>query len=802
LKRSKSYLAAKYTFSTGSCDRESLIVPSRDLLLKYGIFNASTSTAAAQLSDAGATVDVRACAALLQRRWELDEYDAMQLTSLVDAARSLAPERLDAVPWGALQWSKVSNCTVLPDLHKVVMESGFFAALSSIKHPLTHFLSKIIPIRCQSRKFDHKIAEVLGRDAAPRDAAAEYGVEQTKTSRKRKRISLAERRDREAMQIRPVVHRLFLCSLLGNYPHCHVRPTGKARAVIYKLFSESDATFLDWAKNNTALFVNSMRDYMVFSIRHNPALLESVADVIQFDKFEAISSSVMDAVRSYLITTAGIETSCLSRYANDVDKHTNPSSYMQLCRQRVLYDMERAVHGGHARILEISYRRPRIHVHELLLSMRKYHPPCPLVHDAPVATEDQDAQEDEWRSLGELDLDSTGSVLSLLKQITSLRAQPRASPVSADKNFNALKYLSHEHYQALRTIVLRVNPESVDAMHRVLDSIGCFGVPHDVRAKVHFLFDCYKNGESSLDKLKFQFGELRVHYPRVYTVLQVASHIIRECQRHHFVVDVPFHIMQAQVNAVQSQHHRCAQTGSLLCDSIHFTYCPSCGSIYSTTKEFHSVFVQTYNVGLRDASVDFSTDRVYCRRRKGTAHEGCRTQELHRICILGKILIFGGKMYCICGQVNCGAIMVLDPEQCAWNELGPACASCTRREQDNPRLHEEMANKLIGNVDERRKCELCGADITGSPEKCFMFPGENYLCRVHRTRYMVQELPLALARLGLVPGCADYKKKVVSVMAEIKSDAEVARQNRAAPYLKMQHRMQKQASQDRGYGRG
>ena len=186
------------------------------------------------------------------------------------------------------------------------------------------------------------------------------------------RISAQKHIDRQLRQ-------LILGSLLGNYDHCdpRCRPVGRARVILYEVILDpTHPILLRWIDTVPFLLFNAIRDYMIHTILNDPALLESLSSLIQFDRFHSIVNQTMDPIRHYFRSMLLISRSALRlSLERDLD-----SPLQQLCHQRVQTDLNRILAVNQSEMLKISYRRPALHSDQLILGLQRQ---CPMITKKP-----------------------------------------------------------------------------------------------------------------------------------------------------------------------------------------------------------------------------------------------------------------------------------------------------------------------------------------------------------------------------------------------------------------------------------
>jgi hypothetical protein len=282
---------------------------------------------------------------------------SLQLAVLVDSLHHVA-RHLNTVDIVHCNYRHVITSLTLSVDYKRVLDAGFFAPLSTIRKPMTHILSKVINIRCQARKFSTVVMKYLSTSVV-------------RVNKKRK-YDYNSHLNRESLQTSKQMKEMFICSILGNYEHIPAtsRLQASARYELYRLMHGS--AFHEWFQNLVQycglLVINTLRDFVIFSIESDQALHQHLQKLMNLKSFKSIVVDSMQRVRSYFNQMMCIGTSSLfiSLTKGMKDAYSCGSAFN---------DINKLLSGSHTSILKISYRRPNLHMYQFLLSMRKR---CPL----------------------------------------------------------------------------------------------------------------------------------------------------------------------------------------------------------------------------------------------------------------------------------------------------------------------------------------------------------------------------------------------------------------------------------------
>jgi hypothetical protein len=765
---------------------------------------------------------------------------------IADAAQHVDRSR-PHVYWSELNFSKVMTALMLPpELHQSVLDSSFFAPLQSIRNKMTHMDSKVINIRCQRREFADVLKDYM---TPPPEGPIQPQHPTVLTNKSTGKISKAnsrrmrsaakklqedERRRKESYEFNHQIRCQLLCSLLGNYDHIEPRsrPRGRARKLLYQVILDHRNPFVtEWMIPNVEFLVlNALREYMIHAIRYDPSMLESLGELMQFPKFTQITNDTMNAVRSYFRDYLEIPASALYRMMI-TDPNMMSEFMLEECQKRVASDLNYILEHGKQRMLKVNYRRPALHMFTTLLGLRKQVPLVTIDHreadektmrELMIIEEDVGEEEDEKKRSQEerqfsqmLVMAASTKSSRMLSRAALMKVVAQIMPGQLGKNKNKNNktgsstgaqfcsyrlnhkwFLTNDQYTALREVVYIENPLLPLCLDRVLDKwIHFFGIEQDTIDFAKTIFQHFHVGSKSIEKLKDHLDMLHVGDPHCYNLLQFASQIIRDATRHFFTVDLPAHIVENQIAAL---NHRTKYNlkNTLYPSSIHFVFCSVCNRVYSLLRDFDTLRYQTYRFGLRDVVYEYSTDLMYCRRHKTTDRGKCDDHPLSQLNLLGKMLMWSGKMIMICPQPQCGSKMVLDPDRCKYTEFGPSCCDCTLKLDEYSPFYKDLMKSY---AQREKRCVLCPAVLV-SFNSCYLYPRDTFLCRKHhfiKLRNVFSEWWSSLPNQDEMT-----QEDVVKKMVQLRDDFRQAHQERKKEQYKRQLARHKQRTRSRQRGGG
>lgn len=142
------------------------------------------------------------------------------------------------------------------------------------------------------------------------------------------------------------------------------------------------------------------------------------------------------------------------------------------------------------------------------------------------------------------------------------------------------------------------------------------------------------------------------------------------------------------------------------CDLL--LYCPSCNTMRSmvTQHRAHGSSKATrFNpraiAGFVDVVADLEHDKIYCGRKNGIKRTVCKTTELVKVPLLGKMFMFHDHIYMLCPMVNCSNVMELDVGTLLPDYSFACCSTCYDKCLSKKRKKKRMSS-LVQVSKERR----------------------------------------------------------------------------------------------------
>lgn len=518
---------------------------------------------------------------------------------------------------------------------------SFFDDIAEVKDPTIALLSKVLNCACHSRKYgtvaesalfespdDQESYDHIISSSPSKGSSGVLDTRAANTTRERLRFistfrSISPRRDQFKL--------IILCSLLGNYHHVAARDKLLDESVRLSLYSE---LHVDGRKSNPEddvwlqsilhqcpmLVVWCVREYFVYALLNDPALLDSVRDTMQFDRFRSITARAMAVIRNYLAHNLARSQTNASQCMTDAVSH-------QLCRcmnkipntrkgeakkakppcrfqhHTWLHDINVLVQPFQSEMLQTSYRKHDASLLSFLIgiAVRGSAPlrPRPLNEEEKAAKladaqaleaahrEYMRKQEDERmcqniQNALHASKDVTGEKLSMqdmaVRHAASMTSAERLVQAQATtlNQADVFNYLTPKQFQFLA----RLANASTNDMGRVADIRDmvrsfpyCANIPANVVSALLDFIDMHQRGGMTKRALLLWLIELSKREPHAYNLLQVSAELVKtEATRHASIIGhMPAHVVNAQVKCCQTK-----TLDSLLADDLsHETECMS-----------------------------------------------------------------------------------------------------------------------------------------------------------------------------------------------------------------------------------
>lgn len=189
------------------------------------------------------------------------------------------------IPWKSLVWTRVVTDTLLPPaLPLTIQNASFFSSLAEVSSAILHLVSKIIVnYRRQCRTVSVIIRKLLVRRTT---------FKSTK-SKKRKLVQFGD-------DVLVIMKSVLLCALLGNYSQdVQIRPRSLlVRQYLYELFTSDryDPWVVRLLEHCPSVLTFCVRKYMIYSLEHNPAMLNLIRESIHYNEYKKIVEAGMSKI--------------------------------------------------------------------------------------------------------------------------------------------------------------------------------------------------------------------------------------------------------------------------------------------------------------------------------------------------------------------------------------------------------------------------------------------------------------------------------------------------------------------------
>lgn len=650
------------------------------------------------------------------------------------------------IPFNEVDWVNIC-CDVMidPALHGYVESAAFFGPLSSVMVPITKQITKHgITQRCQKRNSKDMAARtIVTREIGSMNLYQGYVLR--------------------------VYKQWLLCALLGNYNHTkhNNRPHQReVRQRLYAIFTEPQ--YERWVVKLIHQCIDmstlSIRSFICFSIRYNPALKQHVEHLIQLPEYERLTEQALDQVRWYF-TRYLMQSSSWHIYNNGHDQsdlwrsfHSLPSIPCYLQHYYVCGDSSCTLPCPHKFMKSKEIKHPvaddEEEIDELSAAIEKE-----LVMESSidwkiiaqnrkeeVERENTDTQHEfksGWSWKPDQFHHALNRILSAMESQASKLSYSRPWKLNVLFRTNKQKAglldppPSHEQLTALHEIVQYCGPvRQGNAMLRIVSFFPYLGVSRELSGNLQDLLHQRKMTENTLKHIIKMLAE---HEPHAYNLLLQSWMLVRAANQHYFMTTLPLHITRCQLEVMNDVYHH--RDRAILAETICFVFCDQCDQIYSHLMDPNTMYSKVFRFGLRNASSHPLTGASTCTK------PACQNKVLVHLPLAGRLLHYKHKRIMICPQWRCGRFMVLDDHERSdslWNDRGPACLNCTVELAPNVRSYVAL-DSHFGKEGLAHNCSLRSFHPHEESSKrvkltdLHMMGYDVYVCRKHyRSKWMIE----------------------------------------------------------------
>lgn len=652
--------------------------------------------------------------------------------------------RMHTTPGAWLPLACVSDCVcaaTLPNLVSELMRVFLSSAASFDRRPVEHILRKVLPRGSAARNFN--------------DVFADY----TEVS----------------PDMKNMIHRMLICSLVGNYRHSTGHMSMDARVKLYRWFdaeplatADSDEkeakrqqktrTFMQTSMIHMCprLFIFVIRDYIIHLLEDNAVLRKHFDAAYDYAAFKTITSAAVTWARQYF--------------------ETNTRNQGTLCRRELFApnpkfkrEMATKFERFHGQMLRTQVKAPPVPFFDFLGSLRGQAPvdlvrirnqiatgleKAPMavpLHDADADADDAMVDDDEVdekkekkaearAEAGEEDEDPDVDQFTLYEKFDDIRAltalvgkmavAPAVAPEAKRRDPVKLtkQGLPYESSRAMHEYVGRFSRTSTadQVFEAVLQVLVYFGADPAGVVELRGMWEKYKAGGIASTAWRLEMYRFAKRMPFTWALV-VAAWTSRLAHTSVRLFDLDYDTYRNQVDAVcrrlDCTPDQIPETACRMC------VCTACQSPKSWVNDpLRASTKAKYSFGLKDVMVDLYTDKVTCRSAKAFMHLHCGGQELGVVPLLGSVLEYRGKLYMICPQKNGGHMMIFNPAHSTFTERGPACHECTleiaRERHALLRKNHEYGPAHV------HKCFVCEKKIA-KPANAFVYAKTTIVCQKH-----------------------------------------------------------------------
>ncbi len=335
LRRSKQVLEGQgLELLLGTIAAEAFLCPELALLRQNQLPLNALAPFIVSHAELGVCVDRIACARMMSDS-SIPAYASYQGAQLLDSVQHHDVYAM-LVPISECEFPMLCNELTLAvsPLHIHALDLSFFNSLSAVDVCLHYLISKVLPQRCQGRKFS---------------VVAIRGIMDN---------------NKVAKQLQELV----LCSLLGNYSVSDPtsRPPSAIRDALFKLLRSSvpgqpSAFLLMLLQHCRSIVMYCLREQVVFNVDEHPAVKSQIEPLVHFNAFKHIVRDAMSVLRDYIrrmLSTPGSSLHEATFKGAAVDEDS-----------RFIKEIAFLVQPFDAALLKISYRRPKQSFRQFLLSV-------------------------------------------------------------------------------------------------------------------------------------------------------------------------------------------------------------------------------------------------------------------------------------------------------------------------------------------------------------------------------------------------------------------------------------------------
>eukprot|EP00698_Gefionella_okellyi_P006497 TRINITY_DN1582_c0_g1_i1.p1 TRINITY_DN1582_c0_g1~~TRINITY_DN1582_c0_g1_i1.p1 ORF type:complete len:634 (+),score=62.39 TRINITY_DN1582_c0_g1_i1:2592-4493(+) len=148
---------------------------------------------------------------------------------------------------------EVAHQGMLPNVVSRLYRCSFWIKGREKGDALIQMLAKTLPHRCRGRSFKKRLLFLCNREIG----------------------------------FTSMIFWIVYCSMLGNYQQARVRPDFKTRLELYELFGRTDFhMFREWMTQHKIIIIYALREFLIYALRFDTALNETVRATYMFDQFE------------------------------------------------------------------------------------------------------------------------------------------------------------------------------------------------------------------------------------------------------------------------------------------------------------------------------------------------------------------------------------------------------------------------------------------------------------------------------------------------------------------------------------
>lgn len=602
----------------------------------------------------------------------------------------------------------------------------YWFSTKAIKNHVVHIFSKVLPQRCQTRKFSSMLTKFMSRQGDHKQFALD----------------------------------VFTCALLGNFRHSQHRASPYIRALVYYIRFKSPEQVEQLVLQFPDYMIWILRAYFVDKANSIPVLAAHMQRLFDWKVFETVVNDTVYQLCSKLLRRIQKRKLWASQQTdfNREGQARYPEQWVDFCARGGSalapvvkgVDSHAILRSAHAKVLQISYQRGRNPLIDEFHVLVPKNPPPLLQYELSQVERDV-----IWQWVQRLKPTCFSVKTHIEPCFRALGCSPLAIKALEEtremyeSQMTGKKLIkSRVHYFATKFPVTFAYFREFCAQWKLYSSITVYNLPEHIT-------------RNQIAVIKSRYGDSNV------IPVNDAELVFCWCCRHIVSLVRAF-------NGVCRPKKQKPHTPR--------RECPDCFRLY---KYGYKGAVLDYITGELFCERKHEPCEVSIPTIQTPA--GDLSTKLTRVLLLGRIVKINHQLYTLCPQPSCGRPMVYDPALCEYNEYGFACARCSwpaertqTVEAAEARSKKRARLASTAKPTALRRCHLCHADITNaSNDAVFRYHESLYLCSKHHKDWLCKAVRKAARTQPLT--LEEISKILLSKRDEYRQEQQ-ARRKKADDY--------------------